>query len=197
MGLHLAIYFFLFQSLPSTIFTCLAMHQSKPRYGFPGSPLSFSLLLLPCVNRPKTTPAWDYLLLTTYHAPSIPSGSYLESKFWILSFSPWHSPHCVMPRLHLLCIVAVTANAHALEDPCSIQLTHKRVFRPITMMEKIDFELCLSVEKHVSIGFGFCTCIFTLCPLCTVLIWVFSITTTGSGNTPSPEKEGQLVYGCG
>ena len=100
-----------------------------------------------------------------------------------------------MPRLHL-CIVTVAANAHTLEDPCSIQLTHKRVFRPITMMEKIDFELCLSVEKHVSIGFGFCICTFALCPLCAVLIWVFKITTTGSSDTSSSKKEGQLVYGC-
>lgn len=88
-----------------------------------------------------------------------------------------------MPRLHF-CVAAT--NAHSLGGPCSIQLTHKRVFRPITMMEKIDFELCLSVEKHVSLG---------LCPLCIVLTWVFSIPTTGS-DTLSSEKEGQPVYGC-
>lgn len=103
-----------------------------------------------------------------------------------------------MPRLHLLCIVAVTANAHALEDPCSIQLTHKRVFRPITMMEKIDFELCLSVEKHVSLALalGSVSVPYSVSSLYSADL-VLCITTTGSSDTSSSEKEGQPVYGFG
>ena len=171
MGLHLTIHFF--QSLPSTSSPVLL--YTRTNVGMDSLvPLFPFLFFLSSVNRPKkTSPAWDYLLLTTYHAPSIPSGSYPESKFWILSFSLWHSTHHVMPRLHFH---IVAANVHALGGilaPYSSR-TNESSIQSRWWRRLISSCVWAWRSMWVWLWLWVLYLYLTLCPLCTVLIWFFA-----------------------
>lgn len=128
----------------------LCVHiKSRTQVGFPLFSLCYPLLssLTWRENEQPTSPRPNPTDTTKPHryASSISSRSHLESKFRIL----WRTN----VDSETLIVFDSTFAALSLTSTfdTGLQLTYNRIFRPIKMMEEIDFELCLGVEKHVSL----------------------------------------------